>query len=66
MPGAAAWQAIATINSATRDFVQRASALPSFGAEQDAELARYVGVLRAVIRVTLSWTYDSTRYRGEP
>jgi 5-epi-alpha-selinene synthase len=66
LPGAAAWQAIATINSATREFVKRASALPSFGAEQDAELARYVGVLRAVIRVTLSWTYDSTRYRAEP
>jgi len=66
LPGAAALQAIATINSATREFVKRASLLPSFGVEQDAELARYVGVLRAVIRVTLSWTYDSTRYRAEP
>jgi 5-epi-alpha-selinene synthase len=65
LPGAAALQAIATINSATREFVKCANALPSFGAAQDAELERYAAVLRAVIRVTLSWTYDSTRYRGQ-
>ena len=63
LPGVAGLQAIAFINSGIREFVTAAAQLPSFGEAQDAELKRYVGVLRAVIRVTLSWTYDSTRYR---
>jgi Terpene synthase family 2, C-terminal metal binding len=64
LPGAAAAQAIASINAATRDFVAAAASLPSFGAAEDSELKRYIDTLRAVIRVTLSWTYDSARYRS--
>ncbi|MEP7050546.1 MAG: hypothetical protein ABJB12_09350 [Pseudomonadota bacterium] len=63
LPGAAGLQALAFINSGIRDFVAAAARLPRFGEAQDQELQRYVGVLQAVIRVTLSWTYDSTRYR---
>ena len=62
LPGVAGRQAIAFINAGIRDFVAAAEQLPSFGQAQDSELQRYVAVLRAVIRVTLSWTYDSTRY----
>ncbi len=63
LPGVAGRQAIGFINSGIQDFVTAAAQLPSFGQQQDHELKRYVDVLRAVIRVTLSWTYDSTRYR---
>jgi 5-epi-alpha-selinene synthase len=62
LPGVAALQAIAFVNSGIRDFVVAAAKLPSFGRAQDEELKRYLDTLRAVIRVTLSWTYDSTRY----
>ena len=62
LPGVAALQAIAFVNSGIRDFVTASAKLPSFGQTQDEELKRYLETLRAVIRVTLSWTYDSTRY----
>jgi 5-epi-alpha-selinene synthase len=63
-PSVAAARAITTINSAIADFNVRAEHLPSFGRAEDEELRRYLDTLRAVIRVTLAWTYDSTRYHG--
>jgi len=66
-PNIAAQQAIAFVNASIEDFVAAASNLPSFGQAEDQELERYLDTLRAVIRVTLSWTYDSTRYHdAEP
>lgn len=62
LPSVAAQQAIAYINAGIADFVKTAAKLASFGQAEDAELRRYLEVLRAVIRVTLSWTFDSTRY----
>jgi hypothetical protein len=63
----AAQQAIAFVNAGIEDFVAGASNLPSFGQAEDSELERYLDTLRAVIRITLAWTYDSTRYReAEP
>ena len=62
LPSVAAQQAIAYINAGIADFVKTAAKLASFGEAEDAELRRYLEVLRAVIRVTLSWTFDSTRY----
>jgi len=61
-PSMAAQQAIALINAGIADFVATAANLPSFGRAEDQELKRYLDTLRAVIRVTLSWTYDSSRY----
>jgi Terpene synthase family 2, C-terminal metal binding len=61
-PSVAAPQAIARINSAIAEFSSVAESVPSFGATDDRELRRYVDTLRAVIRITLAWTYDSTRY----
>jgi hypothetical protein len=63
VPSVAAQQAIAFVNSGIVDFVEAAANLPSFGVMEDQQLDRYLDVLRAVIRVTLSWTYDSTRYQ---
>lgn len=62
VPSVAARQAIGFVNSGIADFVAAAASLPSFGPAEDQELKRYLDALRAVIRVTLSWTYDSTRY----
>lgn len=62
LPSVAAMQAVAFVNAGVRDFVAAAANLPSFGQAEDQELKRYLDTLRAVIRVTLSWTYDSTRY----
>lgn len=64
-PSVAAQQAIARINSAIAEFCAVSNTLPSFGAAQDESLRRYLDTLRAVIRVTLEWTYDSTRYHGD-
>jgi 5-epi-alpha-selinene synthase len=61
-PSVAAARAITAINSAIADFNALAERLPSFGRAEDEELGRYLDTLRAVIRVTLAWTYDSTRY----
>jgi len=63
-PSVAAPQAIALINSAIAEFGAVAETLPSFGEAEDAELRRYLDTLHAVMRVTLAWTYDSTRYHG--
>ena len=63
-PSVAATRAITTINSAIADFNAAAERLPSFGRAEDEELRRYLDTLRAVIRVTLDWTYDSSRYHG--
>jgi 5-epi-alpha-selinene synthase len=63
-PSVAAARAITTINSAIADFNAGVARLPSFGRAEDEELGRYLDTLRAVMRVTLDWTYDSTRYHG--
>jgi hypothetical protein len=64
-PSVAAARAITQINSAIADFNVGAARLPSFGTPEDEELRRYLDTLRAVMRVTLAWTYDSTRYAGD-
>lgn len=61
-PGIAAMQAIAQINSAMAEFSAGAERLPHFGRSEDEALQRYLDTLRSVIRITLAWTYDSTRY----
>lgn len=63
-PSVAASQAVALINSAIAEFSAVAETLPSFGPTDDEELRRYLDTLRAVIRITLAWTYDSARYHG--
>jgi 5-epi-alpha-selinene synthase len=60
--GAAAAQAVGCINEATRDFCERAAQLPPLGSPHDAEIRHYLQVLGSVIRITLAWTYESTRY----
>jgi terpene synthase-like protein len=65
-PNVAARRAVAFVNSGIADFVSASAKLPSFGEVEDRELERYLDALRAVIRVTLSWTYDSTRYHDGP
>jgi hypothetical protein len=65
-PADAAESAIELVNGATHDFIDIAARLPSFDEDQDRELARYVEVLRAVIRITLHWTAASTRYGSAP
>jgi len=64
-PNVAAQQAIALINSAIADFSTGAQRLPSFGKAEDEQLHHYLDTLRAVIRITLAWTYDSTRYHDD-
>ena len=64
-PSVAAEQAVMSINAAIADFSAGAAALPSFGQAQDEQLRLYLSTLRAVIRVTLAWTYDSTRYHQD-
>ena len=63
-PAAAVASAIKLVNKATHDFIETAASLPSFdgGGAQDQQLSRYVDVLRAIIRITLHWTSQSTRY----
>lgn len=61
-PGSALFQAVKLCNAEVDGFLARAAALPSFGAEQDAVLARYVAVLGSMIRVTRDWTLGSARY----
>jgi hypothetical protein len=62
LPGAALFQAVKLCNAEVDGFLARAAALPSFGAEQDAALARYVAVLGSMIRITRDWTLGSARY----
>jgi len=61
-PGAALSQAVALSNTEVDGFLARAAALPSFGARQDALLARYIGVLGSMMRITRDWTLGSARY----
>ncbi len=54
-------QAIDLINESIREFLalcEKLTLCPVY----DAELARYLRVLRSVVRVTLDWTHESTRY----
>lgn len=61
-PGAALSQAVQLTNAEVDGFLARAAALPSFGPAEDATLARYVGVLGSMIRITRDWTLGSARY----
>jgi 5-epi-alpha-selinene synthase len=64
-PDAAVAEAIQFINGAMQEFLTRAAMLPPLGAPHDTELRRYLQVLGSVMRVTLAWTFESTRY-SEP
>lgn len=44
-------------------FIELSAQLPSFGAEIDANLQRYLSGLRSWIRGHLDWTLESPRYR---
>jgi 5-epi-alpha-selinene synthase len=44
------------------DFVHASTLIPSFGAEVDGALDRYVAALRARMRGVLDWAYESGRY----
>lgn len=50
-------------NEEVRLYVELEKRLPSFGAENDAQLARYLGVLRSWMRGHIDWAkYDTRRY----
>ena len=49
-------------NAEVHDFVNLSAHLPSYGAEVDANLERYLSGLRARVRGVLDWTYESVRY----
>ena len=54
-------EAIALINASIREFLalcDKCNRCPSC----NSELQRYLWVLQSVVRVTLDWTYESTRY----
>ena len=61
-PGAALRQAVRLCNTEVDGFLARAAALPSFGEADDQVLARYIGVLGSMIRITRDWTLGSARY----
>jgi len=61
-PGAALSQAVKLSNAEVDGFLARAAALPSFGEADDDVLARYIGVLGSMIRITRDWTLGSARY----
>jgi 5-epi-alpha-selinene synthase len=46
-----------------RTFIELSAQLPSFGAEIDAELQRYLSALRFLMRGSLDWQQESLRYR---
>lgn len=46
-----------------RRFIALEALLPSFGGSLDADVRRFVGVLRAWMRGNLDWSYESGRYR---
>jgi hypothetical protein len=60
-PGAALAQCVARTNAAVRDFVLEQRALGSYG-EHDEAVRKYVATLASVMRVTLDWTLESSRY----
>ncbi|MGI8650829.1 MAG: terpene synthase family protein [Rubrobacter sp.] len=47
-------------------FLRTQKNLPSFGRAIDANLERYVSVLRSRMRGNLDWSLESSRYRAEP
>jgi len=57
-------RAIALTNAEMSGMLELEKRLPSFGQPLDAELARYVRALWAMIRGTLDWTYESARYKA--
>lgn len=61
-PARALAEAVGFSNASVADFLDAERELPSFGAEQDREVARYAATLRSMIRVTLDWTLGSRRY----
>jgi hypothetical protein len=61
-PGAAAAEAIRFINRTMQTYIERAALLPVLGPPYDTELRRYLRVLGSVMRITLEWTFKSTRY----
>lgn len=61
-PGDALASAVSFANSEIDDFIYLADSLPSFGADLDVEVSRYVRTLQSMMRVTLDWTLGSTRY----
>lgn len=50
------------INAQVRAFIELQTQLPSFTPEIDADVARFIGVLRSWMRGNLDWAYDSGRY----
>lgn len=61
--GEAAAEAARMYNAEVRRFVRLERELPSFGPAVDANLRRYVSVLKTRMRGNLDWTYESARYR---
>ena len=55
-------RAIALHNSEVRAFIDLESHLPSFEAAIDADLRRFVAILRSWMRGNLDWSYTSGRY----
>lgn len=49
-------------NSEIREFLELEKKLPSFSPEIDAQLQKFVGVLRSWMRGNLDWAYESERY----
>lgn len=46
-------------------FIELSAQLPSFGAEMDANLQRYLSSLRTCVRGLLDWHQDSDRYQSQ-
>jgi len=57
-------RAVALTNDEMSKMLELEKRLPSFGQALDAELARYVRALWAMVRGTLDWTYESARYKA--
>lgn len=49
-------------NAEVQGFIRLVPQLPSFGPEVDAELARFVSILRAWMRGNFDWAFDTGRY----
>jgi 5-epi-alpha-selinene synthase len=55
-------RAAALHDTEVRAFIELALRVPSFGTEVDAELKRYIAILRSWMRGNLDWSYMSGRY----
>jgi hypothetical protein len=64
-PGAALTQAVKLSNAEVDGFLARAAVLPNFSEAENAALARYIGVLGSMIRITRDWTLGSARYADQ-